>query len=579
MVQPASKRLVTEAAGAVAYATASQGAKADASSQLQPTVPRVPAAAVSIQSPYDLANTGVHPSVVDAGASKWNGWRYWMAYTPYWHTNGRYENPCIVVSNDGQNWVAPAGLTNPIDPDPAGSPINSDPDLLIVGSTMHCYYRQHDSVTGSEQLMLRTSTDGITWSAETTTIDTVSGNRLQMISPGIIHDGTQFFVYYSKDAVVIRRTSADGITWGTETPVTGISAAINVSHVDAIRGTDGRVHLLLQQTGTPTNNEWGTGQHTLRIAKSSDGLAFTVGAIPMLTSEHMAQRLIYRTCGLWESRNGHDYYRLWASCVSYGLASTAAEVQAEDAGTGFESFYIGYAEGYDPNDTAPSDRQSLYPAGDVIAGGDVRGKRVGGLSIWGRFIVGVRGYFDRLRAQEFKASIGVFTGQTQGMKDTGNAPEWAASYGYTSGQAMPSMLIGSPADVTDADAALGFINTSPGYARPLGSGWYVAATKFGHLGFYQRTEAGVATLRGYFDYTTGDLIMNRNITTSTVLNAATVAATGKISTSGNSLGITTTSTPSGTADATGSAGEIRRDDSYIYVKTAAGWKRSALTTW
>lgn len=37
-------------------------------------------------------------------------------------------------------------------------------------------------------------------------------------------------------------------------------------------------------------------------------------------------------------------------------------------------------------------------------------------------------------------------------------------------------------------------------------------------------------------------------------------------------------TPTGTADAAGVEGALARDDDYIYVKTSAGWKRSALST-
>lgn len=39
-----------------------------------------------------------------------------------------------------------------------------------------------------------------------------------------------------------------------------------------------------------------------------------------------------------------------------------------------------------------------------------------------------------------------------------------------------------------------------------------------------------------------------------------------------------TYTPTGSADANGVTGSIAWDASYVYVKTAAGWKRSALTT-
>ena len=38
-------------------------------------------------------------------------------------------------------------------------------------------------------------------------------------------------------------------------------------------------------------------------------------------------------------------------------------------------------------------------------------------------------------------------------------------------------------------------------------------------------------------------------------------------------------TPSGTSDASGSIGDVSYDDSYFYVKTSAGWKRTALSTW
>lgn len=37
-------------------------------------------------------------------------------------------------------------------------------------------------------------------------------------------------------------------------------------------------------------------------------------------------------------------------------------------------------------------------------------------------------------------------------------------------------------------------------------------------------------------------------------------------------------TPTATADTTGKLGDIVFDDDHIYVKTSAGWKQSALTT-
>lgn len=583
MAQPTSKRLLTESkAGAhAADPTTPLGAALFATyAQARPMVPVVPAAAVSVQSPYDIAGTGVHPDVVDAGAGKWNGWRYWMVYTPYWRAAARYENPVILVSNDGHNWVEPAGITNPIDPDPTGTPINSDPDMLLVGGTMYCYYRQHDATSNTEQIMLRTSTDGVTWSAETTVLDTTAqalGDRDNVISPGIVHTGTQFVMFYTNSGVLKRRTSTDGTTWTAEAACTGAIPAS--SHVDAIY-SGGRYHLLLQTVGDTGLNEGGQGARTIVLAKSTDGVAFTVGAIPLLVSEHMGQRMIYRTCGLLETRNGKDYYRLWASCVSYGLATTAADVQAQEVSGGAESYYIGYTEGYDPNDVAANDRTSLYPAGDVIAGGQIRAKRMGALNIWGRFIVGVRGAFDILRAQEFRAGVAYVDGGNydQTVGGTSTQPKWATRLGYA-GKSIPALVIGSRADTLVGSAVLAFHNTSPGNARAVGEGWQVSVNEFGHLMFHQRAADGTLTRRGYFDYGSGDLVMDRNVTTSTNVNAANIIGSTGVTASGAWIKISTASTPASSADAAGTVGEIRRDDNYLYVKTSAGWKRAALTAW
>ena len=55
-------------------------------------------------------------------------------------------------------------------------------------------------------------------------------------------------------------------------------------------------------------------------------------------------------------------------------------------------------------------------------------------------------------------------------------------------------------------------------------------------------------------------------------------ATEKVRVDALGLRLMTSFTPTGTADATGATGAVSWDDDYIYVKTSAGWKRSALST-
>ena len=54
-----------------------------------------------------------HPSVIEFD-NYWNGYKYWLAYTPLPFGNGGEENPSVAVSNDLTTWQTPKGLFNPI---------------------------------------------------------------------------------------------------------------------------------------------------------------------------------------------------------------------------------------------------------------------------------------------------------------------------------------------------------------------------------------------------------------------------------------------------------------------------------
>jgi hypothetical protein len=51
------------------------------------------------------------------------------------------------------------------------------------------------------------------------------------------------------------------------------------------------------------------------------------------------------------------------------------------------------------------------------------------------------------------------------------------------------------------------------------------------------------------------------------------------STGYNQLRVRSPYSPTGTADTNGNTGDIEWDDNYLYVKTSAGWKKAALSTW
>ena len=61
---------------------------------------------------FALAFQEKESAVIDM-KREWNGYRYWMSYSPYPNADGAEENPCIGVSNDMIHWTTPDGLYNP----------------------------------------------------------------------------------------------------------------------------------------------------------------------------------------------------------------------------------------------------------------------------------------------------------------------------------------------------------------------------------------------------------------------------------------------------------------------------------
>jgi hypothetical protein len=137
----------------------------------------------------------------------------------------------------------PPGLANPIDAAPGGGSYNSDTDAIMVGATMWLTYRQ---TGGNDVIYARTSTDGITWSAEQTLLDT--GVHNACLSQALIYDGSLYHMYsinaVSGTHTLERRTCATiNGTWSA--PATISTGALNPWHINVIRDTDGTLYSVL----------------------------------------------------------------------------------------------------------------------------------------------------------------------------------------------------------------------------------------------------------------------------------------------------------------------------------------------
>jgi hypothetical protein len=165
---------------------------------------------------YDGSGQAVHPGVVHIPEG-WNGYKYWMAVTPFAGSASTLENPSILCSDDGDGWSTPPGLTNPIVRAPTIQPPavgwNSDPDLVMDadGRTLWMVYRE--SVIGQyDRLYVRSSTDGVNWSEAVLILDAPASAAL---SPSIVLNGRAYAMWvvdHVKSPGVIRRYTAPAVT-------------------------------------------------------------------------------------------------------------------------------------------------------------------------------------------------------------------------------------------------------------------------------------------------------------------------------------------------------------------------------
>ena len=132
---------------------------------------------------------GTHPKVLYF-KDGFNGYKFYIAYTPYYKAQDETENPTIAVSNDGLIFNEIEGLNNPIDkPDnfKKGVNYNSDTHLVYNSDTkeLECYWRY---VEGSKIIIYRKVTkDGVHFGDKEIVMEGQLGKN-DFLSPAIIYD-------------------------------------------------------------------------------------------------------------------------------------------------------------------------------------------------------------------------------------------------------------------------------------------------------------------------------------------------------------------------------------------------------
>ena len=269
---------------------------------------------------HDHSGQATHPSVLYF-ENGWNGWKYWMAMTPYPDSNESHEDPNIIVSNDGWTWQSPEGLANPID-DQLGkpNPHNSDTQIVMAPSgEMYLTWRMVDRPNGkTNRIYLSKSNDGVHWSKK----EEIWSGEPQFMSQALIWTGESWRLYgISNRAGVPNRIiyfeSDDLKTWSAPRYPKIVPYVPNGErwwHIDVQRYNGeyiGLVHIIPSETVQKGN---------LYLLRSKDGINWKRSDTPIISHEESGYPNLYKSA-LVPHGSGDDLtFELYYSGFSEGRA-------------------------------------------------------------------------------------------------------------------------------------------------------------------------------------------------------------------------------------------------------------------
>jgi uncharacterized protein YjdB len=281
---------------------------------------------------YDGGNQSVHPSVVYF-KNGWNGYKYWMVSTPYPFYNDSLENPSVNASNDGVNWEVPAGLKNPLATVPSLGH-NCDPELFYNAKTneLWIYYLEANDVNTTYVKFLKSS-NGVTWTTPKTII-TDSRSAYETISPTVDYNSVTRTYYMwsvnlgvetngSQDNYLELRTSTDGVNWSapTKLPSMVMMPYEEIWHI-YIRYIPAYKQYWCIFAAYPDGGDGGSDT-ILYFARSTDGINWQTWPNQPILSKGVSgawdEGNVYRSSFIYYPES--DLIKIWYSSVSAGSAA------------------------------------------------------------------------------------------------------------------------------------------------------------------------------------------------------------------------------------------------------------------
>jgi hypothetical protein len=300
------------------------------------------------------SSVGVHPSVLfiadsigvdpapDTISALTPQFTYLMGYNPFGGSGeicgNQKENPCILGSNDGDNWVIPfyiySGGDTTFIPNPL---VNagyfdcehlSDIKLMYARDTIYCYYRVKWSLAGdSTAIYCQTSIDVVNWS-DTIRVKKVGSGAQRMMSPVVFEEADSSFtlIYIDDSAGTVNQV----VRFNADEPVLAFDTC-TVDTLVWIASEPGREawHLDISPYGGEyhafvTESDIGGGNLSNNFGVSKNGQTYIIKHRPCLTAGTNGSwddHNVYKMCGIACDNRKEPYYDVWYSARSNASGS------------------------------------------------------------------------------------------------------------------------------------------------------------------------------------------------------------------------------------------------------------------
>ena len=257
-----------------------------------------------------------HPSVVSF-AGGWNGYKYWIAFTPYPNADATKENPTINASNDLVNWSVPTGLKNPIDkPEVSDSKhYNSDTHLIYnpQENRLELFWRYvadaPDGSCGPVTIYRSESYDGVTWSPKSVFLYSDARDKRDYISPSIMLKNGGYRIWYVDcDRKVYYAEVTDGVMSEPTLCPVSYEKEYQSWHIDVTYNVEKAVFEMV----VCAFRNWSERQiMSLYYSQSADGINWSVAKEilkPSTVKNTWDSQGLYRACLLYENGNYILFY-------------------------------------------------------------------------------------------------------------------------------------------------------------------------------------------------------------------------------------------------------------------------------